>query len=345
MRRVAGILEVALIVVGLMVERPVLAAGSPCSEGPEAQGEGGAVVSGNVIVKAGTTCFMSGKTVQGNITVEPGATLSLESMVVKGSVAASSPNDIDIRNSYIGGNINTKGASNPAQSFYFCNNVIAGSSNSISNAPTVIFGDLGTSSPAACGASTGNDVCGSIAFTAITNLLRVQDNAVAGSGNFMNDPNVQFDGNHFKGTVAWSNTTFASNTGNTSRNIPPVVVNCSKAAAPLPPNAGTLACTPNPVDFGEVPTAQQTYGPRTVTCTASSGPVTVTSLSLSDTTNYGIQTENCTGVTLPATTSCTINVVFTPSYPGVFNGQTLAVSHSGSNPSPISITLNGSVSD
>src|SRR5262249_38021860 len=86
-----------------------------------------------------------------------------------------------------------------------------------------------------------------------------------------------------------------------------------------------LAVTPASLDFGSVATGTRSTLPVTLT-NSGAGTLTVTSLVLSDTTNYTIDPNfgpnPCGSLTpvVPGQGSCTIGIVFNPATDGTFNG-------------------------
>jgi hypothetical protein len=313
----------AFCVLGLVGARPALAA--TCT-GTTVTG------TGNVTVPAGATCTLTGGTINGNINVEPGGSLSLNGVIVKGTVTALDPTDFDIRNSYVGG-ISVRGTTGAGEMFQICNNKIAGDASFRDINAFLVFGDLGTSSPAACGSAQGNQVCGSISFTNFTG--RVQGNTVNGSGSLTNGNVVQFDGNKFRGTIATTGTTFDSNTGNQATTTSARAV-CT-ATLPVPPPA-TLTCGPSSVDFGNVTVGQ--FAEQSVNCTASGNDVTIGSVSITPTPPFTLTSDGCSGVTLQPAESCGMLLRFTPTTTGPANGS-LSVPHNASNTSPIVTPLTG----
>jgi uncharacterized repeat protein (TIGR01451 family) len=325
MRTRSMLVTLVLLAAGLVLVRPAYAAS--CT-GNSVSG------TGSIVVPAGGTCTLTGPlTINGGITVGDNATLRLNGVTVLGGITASNPRDVDIRNSYIGGNLIVRGGST-GETYQICNNIIASGASFFSVAANVIFGDSGASSPQGCGPNAGNQVCGSVSFASVTGLLRIQNNKVNGSGTLTNDSLVQFDGNVFGGGVSVSGTSFDSNTNNQSR--AGATAKCTPAVPPPAPPA-TLSCGPDSLTFTNV--AIGAYAEQGINCTASGNDVTIGTVTATPSV-YTITADGCSGTTLTPAQSCGLSVRFTPTAPGDAPGS-VSVPRNGSNTSPIVITLNG----
>jgi hypothetical protein len=346
----------AAVAIGALIGAAALT-GVP-AQAASCSGEGVITGTDTLVIPNGTVCSLTGpRTINTNIVVQPGGSLYLDGVLVKGAVNATSPKDIDIVNSGIGGALYVNGvAAGPPQTFLFCNNNIVGSAT-FSNAPaTIIFGDGGTGG---CGFPQGNNVCGALSASTVSPFLNVQSNTVKGSQTFVGDPSVVFTGNAFggSGSTTRSNVSTEGGEANTFHNPAALNLDCS-GLRPSAPRA-SLACT-TPTTDSEHPagdTADDSAsqfdfgivslpGSATVTATClASGPagstVDVQSVFFSLNTNnldnsaaYSITGGTCVALpTLTTGQTCTVIVHFVPKDETAadFYKATLDVSHDGAN--------------
>ena len=103
-----------------------------------------------------------------------------------------------------------------------------------------------------------------------------------------------------------------------------------------PATAGTVAVAPNSLAFGAqvVNTTSQSQ-PVTVSVPPNSASVTISAISVP--TGF-TETDNCAGVTIQASGSCTINVTFAPTTVGPFSGNLSITDTAGGSPQTVALT-------
>ena len=87
--------------------------------------------------------------------------------------------------------------------------------------------------------------------------------------------------------------------------------------------APSLLASPDPIAFGNVLLGQT--GLQVVTITSGGGSFTITGITSSDNTHFPIGADNCVGVSLPSTASCTFTLQFSPTVAGA-HSATVTVS-------------------
>ena len=92
------------------------------------------------------------------------------------------------------------------------------------------------------------------------------------------------------------------------------------------PNFPTASLSPATQSFGSLAVTATDTRSFTLTNNGTGDPLTVTSVVLSDTTNYAITFNNCVSVTANGG-SCSITVRFQPQSVGTFNTRTLTINH------------------
>ena len=231
MTRAEVYLGAVAIAIVCAVPQTTYAAGAVCPSGG-VPGPGVTVFGG---LEVNGKCVLNNVTIHGGIVIDAGAQLELENSVVYNGIVdnggeldlghtllsnttTGNPNtvhggiiingaiDFDIDNVTLDGGLNVTGAINNEPGV--CGSTINGDINisAATNGGTIILlGDPETEGSITC---PGNTINGSVLLSNNSlALIELEGNTISGSGTFLNNLNIEFDGNTLGGSAVCSGTT------------------------------------------------------------------------------------------------------------------------------------------
>lgn len=108
-----------------------------------------------------------------------------------------------------------------------------------------------------------------------------------------------------------------------------------------PPGTYSLSSSPNPLIFGSTPVGTTSAALTATITNDGSAAQTLGALSLATGSRYSIGTDNCSGQSLTASATCTVDLSFTPDHGGRIGGTLIIPADASDTRSPYSLPLVG----
>ena len=108
-----------------------------------------------------------------------------------------------------------------------------------------------------------------------------------------------------------------------------------------PPSTYSLSSSPNPLIFGSTPVGTTSAALTATITNDGSAAQTLGALSLATGSRYSIGTDNCSGQSLTASATCTVDLSFTPDHGGRIGGTLIIPADASDTRSPYSLPLVG----
>ena len=108
-----------------------------------------------------------------------------------------------------------------------------------------------------------------------------------------------------------------------------------------PPGTYSLSSSPNPLIFGSTPVGTTSAALTATITNDGSAAQTLGTLSLATGSRYSIGTDNCSGQSLTASATCTVDLSFTPDHGGRIGGTLIIPADASDTRSPYSLPLVG----